>query len=241
MNIVHTASGDDKKFLQRSPPRIVKTEPAAGAVDVKTRLTEIVVTFDQDMLPGYSWMSGPAFPKTTGKPFWRGKRVCVLPVELERGRFYRVGFNSSEARFQNFTNEDAGSALPRVLWFVTEGATDAEKAKAVVPRIAATVPANGATDVDPMLSAVTVTFDRPMSSGMSWAGYSAKFPRGIAPAHWKDDRRTCVFPVQLLPAREYEIGINDDFYINFQSADGVPVAPAKLRFTTRGGKTSGGD
>lgn len=216
------------------PPRIVKTTPERGATDVSA--TEIVVVFDQDMLPGFSWMSGPAFPETTGKPVWRDKRTCALPVKLERGKFYRIGINSDDERFQNFTNEIGAPAPPRVLWFVTEGASEAEKAKAAAPRVVVTVPANDAQDVDASLAAIVVTFDKPMSAGISWTGLGKQFPSGSAPSYWKDDRRTCVFPVRLKPDCEYEIGVNDFYDIQFQSADGVPVAPMKLRFKTRSSK-----
>jgi hypothetical protein len=234
LNCAVASSGEEPaKPTAARLPQIIQTVPARGATDVPVSLTEIVVAFDTDMLPGYSWMSGPAFPETTGEPRWRDPRTCVLPVKLQRGRFYRLGLNSDDPRYQNFTNADGLPAPPVVLRFVTEGATETEKAKAIPPRLTASVPTNGAQDVDPSLTAIEVTFDKPMSRGMSWTGYGEKFPRGAAPAYWRDDRRTCVFPVTLTPDHDYELGLNDAFHLNFQSADGIPAAPVILRFKTR--------
>jgi RNA polymerase sigma-70 factor (ECF subfamily) len=232
---VLSASAADDNTVGAAPPspRVIKTFPAAGATEVSVKTTEIVAVFDQDMLPGYSWIAGPHFPQVAGDPVWRDKRTCVLPVKLERGKFYRVGLNSSDEKLQNFTNEEGSPALPHVIYFVTEGATDAEKQKVIAPRIVGALPADGAQDVDPSLDRILVTFDKPMSRGMSWTGYGTSYPQASAPAYWKDDKRTCVFPVKLQPDTRYSIGINDDWYLNFQSADGVPVEPVVIRFKTR--------
>ena len=40
------------------PPKIVKTSPQIGETDVDPELTEITVTFDQDMAEGMSWTGG---------------------------------------------------------------------------------------------------------------------------------------------------------------------------------------
>jgi RNA polymerase sigma-70 factor (ECF subfamily) len=235
LSLAATASAADDNDLETEPPppRVVNTIPASGATEVSVQTREIVVVFDQDMLPGFSWIAGPHFPKADGAPVWRDKRTCVLPVKLERGKFYRIGINSSEDKFQNFTNEHGRPAFPSVLTFVTEGATDAEKSKLVAPRVVTTVPANGAQDVEPSLAQIIVVFDQPMSRGMSWTGYGASFPQGAGVAHWKDDQRTCVFPVKLQPDTEYSIGINDAWHQNFQSVHGVPVEPLVVRFKTR--------
>ena len=55
-----------------APPQVVKTVPENNAQNVDPALSEIRVTFDQDMNPGgYSWVGGgPMFPKTRGRPRW---------------------------------------------------------------------------------------------------------------------------------------------------------------------------
>ena len=103
------------------------------------------------------------------------------------------------------------------------------------PRIVATSPAVGATEVDPALTEITVTFDRDMEGGMSWTGGGPDYPLSPqgAKAQWRD-KRTCVLPVRLQAGHHYRVGINSMSYQNFRSADGVPASPTAITFTTKG-------
>ncbi len=110
----------------------------------------------------------------------------------------------------------------------------------VWPWIAKTVPAVGASDVDPGLKEITVTFDRDMQSGMSWTGNKKTFmpliPKG-ADAQWRD-KRTCVLPVKLAKGQYYRVGINATSFLNFKSADGKAAPCAVIYFTTQGARKS---
>jgi hypothetical protein len=103
------------------------------------------------------------------------------------------------------------------------------------PRIVSTTPDVGATDVDPGLKEITITFDRDMAGGFSWTGGPPDFPP--APegqkARWIN-KRTCALPVKLEAARYYRVGINSTSFQNFKSTDGVPVRPSAIYFTTKG-------
>lgn len=123
--------------------------------------------------------------------------------------------------------------------------TDAQKAEAAdpakpvgggeAPQIVSTSPKAGATEVDPSITELTVTFDRDMRGGFSWTGGGPEFPPAPegAKAHWKD-KRTCVLPVRLEAGKFYRVGINSTSYQNFRSAEGVQAKPATLHFTTKG-------
>lgn len=103
------------------------------------------------------------------------------------------------------------------------------------PRILATTPAAGATEVDAGLGEITITFDRDMADGFSWTGGGPDFPAmadGKKP-YWRD-RRTCAFPVKLEPGRFYRVGLNSTSFKNFRGVDGVPVQPSAIYFTTQG-------
>jgi hypothetical protein len=104
------------------------------------------------------------------------------------------------------------------------------------PKIVSTTPAIGATDVDPGLKEITVTFDQDMGRGMSWTGGGPEFPDSPsgARAHWVD-KRTCALPVTLRSGHQYRVGINSPSFLNFKSAAGVAAAPAAITFSTRGG------
>jgi hypothetical protein len=93
----------------------------------------------------------------------------------------------------------------------------------------------GATDVDPGLDQISVTFDRDMSKGMSWTGGPPLFPPidETRKARWIDSR-TCVIPVKLQKATYYRVGINSQNFRNFESAQGVPAASTAICFVTQG-------
>lgn len=102
------------------------------------------------------------------------------------------------------------------------------------PRIVATSPRIGETEVNPALKEITVTFDRDMQPGFSWTGGGPENPgaEGQKP-QWRD-QRTCVLPVNLAPARFYRVGINSPSFRNFRSVDGVPASPSAIYFATQG-------
>jgi beta-lactamase regulating signal transducer with metallopeptidase domain len=103
------------------------------------------------------------------------------------------------------------------------------------PSIIATSPARGATDVDPGLKEITVTFDQDMGGGMSWTGGGPQFPPSPEgqKARWRD-KRTCVLPVKLEAGHYYRVGINSTSYRNFRSVAGVPTPTSAIYFTTKG-------
>jgi len=101
-------------------PKIVSTQPSNGATGVDPTLTEITVTFDQDMDKGFSWTGGgPEYPTSPqgAKAQWRDKRTCVLPVELQSGHHYRVGINSPS--YRNFRSTAGQSVAPSSISFTT--------------------------------------------------------------------------------------------------------------------------
>jgi hypothetical protein len=102
------------------------------------------------------------------------------------------------------------------------------------PKIVSTQPANGAKDVDPTLSEITVTFDQDMDEGFSWTGGGPEYPSSPqgAKAQWRD-KRTCVLPVALHSGHHYRVGINSPSHRNFRSTAGQSVAPSSISFTTR--------
>jgi len=214
------------------PPRIVTTIPQMNATEVDPSLSEIAVTFDQEMRGGMSWTGGPpAFPNMPegARPFWRDNKTCVLPVTLDPGKKYRVGINSPSHK--NFKNAQAIPASPTAIIFSTQGYSEGSLIK---PLIVNMTPPNGAVNVDPNTSEIRITFSVPMGGGFSWVGGGPNFPN--APpgkrVYWTPDKKTCVHPVQLKPGWEYRLGLNSRSYTNFRSAEGVPLEPVVYSFKT---------
>lgn len=213
-------------------PKVVSTQPKIGAKGIDPDAQEIRVTFDQDMKGGFSWTGGgEAAPKVTSKPKWIDKRTCVLPVALERAKFYRIGINASG--FGNFRGANGKQAELNVIYFTTEGADKKIRAKRAAPKIVSMNPPKDATDVDPGLSELTVTFKNPMGQGFSWVKTGDGFPTTTQPATWSDDRRSSTLPVELKPGTTYRLGLNSIHHNNFQTEFGVPLPPVAWEFTTK--------
>lgn len=218
-------------------PVVTQTSPKNFATDVPADLTEISVTFDRPMQKGMSWTGGPPhFPPIdrNRQPRWIDETTCVIPVKLQPGTYYRIGVNSQSHK--NFKSQSGTPTPPIVLCFVTTGADDAIKSRVKRPKVVALEPQNGADGVDPEVTRVQVTFDRPMGEAFSWTGGGDSFPevpQGQLP-QWSDDRKTCTLPVRLKPNHDYRLGINSLNFNNFQSQWGVPCQPVSYSFSTSG-------
>ncbi len=109
----------------------------------------------------------------------------------------------------------------------------APAAASAPPKIVATSPLAGATEVNPALKEITVTFDRDMGAGYSWTGSGPEYPPTPegAKVQWRN-KRTCVLPVTLESGHYYRVGINSTSYQNFSSKAGVPAMPSVIYFAT---------
>jgi RNA polymerase sigma-70 factor (ECF subfamily) len=100
-------------------PSVVATTPEDGATDVDPAIVEIVAVFSQPMKQD-SWSvvaagSGET-PELAGDPYFRDEQTCVLPVRLEPGKMYSIGFNDAESR--NFVSA-ADSTIVAELYVLT--------------------------------------------------------------------------------------------------------------------------
>jgi hypothetical protein len=212
-------------------PVLVSSDPIDGAIGVDPAKKTIQVKFSANMAGGFSWTGGPPlFPKTTGKPKWVNPRTCELPVELEPGKVYRVGINSTS--YMNFQSEDGVPVRPSVIAFVTKGGDPALANALAAPKVVSMNPDRGAKGISSALDKLVVTFDKPMGDGFSWTGGGDDYPETTGKPTWSDDHKTCTLPVKLKPDWKYQLGLNSPSFINFQSSYGVPLAPIEWKFTT---------
>ncbi len=243
-------------------PAVVKTFPAAFTNDVNPRLNRITVTFNKRMTDGnWAWVGGgDTYPETTGKPKYNSiKTTCILPVKLKPGTVYYVGINSP--KFKAFKSVDGTSAKPYVILFATKSADGkptlltkelVEKAVQVnsyqpaydpakvptefvpVPNVANTFPPAFATDVDPKLSTISVTFNEKMRDGSwAWVGGGDHYPETTGKPKYDSAKTTCTLPVKLQPGKIYRIGINSVNHKSFRSTDGRSAQPYVILFSTR--------
>ena len=240
--IYFATEGASRAVLRRlQVPQVVELRPEDGATEVDPKTSMLRVTFDMPMdTGGYSWTGGgPTFPKIPNgkKPRWsRNAKTCMLPVKLAAGTTYEVGLNSFGHK--NFASKWGVPIDPVTYSFSTAGKADARAMDPnAPPTIVQMVPENGATDVDPALRSITVTFDRPMAGGFSWTGGGENFPTipdGKRPK-WSEDKMTCTLPVKLKPNWSYQLGLNSPSHRNFASANGVALEPVVYTFQTSPG------
>lgn len=100
------------------------------------------------------------------------------------------------------------------------------------PVIVAMTPENGASDINPDLTELVVTFDRAMGGGFSWTGGGEHFPETTDKPSWSADKKTCRLPVRLKAGWSYRLGINSPSHRNFKSEQGVSVKPVVWTFAT---------
>jgi hypothetical protein len=103
-----------------TPPRVVATSPAAGAVIPPGPLT-LSVTFDQPMLEGnYSFvqMSAETYPRCEPRPtLSRDARTYSVRCTALAGRRYEIWFNRPP--YMNFKSIEGVPAQPFQLLFRT--------------------------------------------------------------------------------------------------------------------------
>lgn len=126
--------------------------------------------------------------------------------------------------------------MPKVVEFFNGYAGEYEKLVAGIPQVVSMTPANGATDVDPSLANLTITFDRPMKD-KSWSvvGDPAQTPRITGTPAYDGELKVLTVPVALEPGRTYVFWLNQGQRRGFVSKDGFPLDPLRVTFTTRKG------
>jgi hypothetical protein len=136
------------------------------------------------------------------------------------------------------TKHIIGIALAATLFAAGALAQSAKQVtvKNMPPSVVKTVPAAGATDVDPALKEVSFTFSKDMMDG-SWSACQISdetFPKpGDGKMHYLSDKRTCVMPVSLEPGKTYVIWLNRGQFMNFKDTSRNPSIPYLLVFQTK--------
>jgi len=98
-----------------------------------------------------------------------------------------------------------------------------------------TYPANGSTNVDPLLKEISVTFNKTMTDkSWSWVYANKKqFPAITGKAYYTKKLTKNHLPVKLESGKTYIIWINSKKFLNFKDKSGKPAKPFKLTFTTK--------
>lgn len=118
----------------------------------------------------------------------------------------------------------AGLAAAAALIAGAAQAADGPKVMATSPAVGATVPAS--------TSAISVTYDRPMLPGWSFAGDPAQIPEIVGQPSLSADGRTISVAVRMKPGASYVVWLNSERYKNFKDTTGQAAEPYRLTFST---------
>jgi len=103
------------------------------------------------------------------------------------------------------------------------------------PVVVETTPRAGATDVDPGLTEIRVTFSKNMMTEEMWSVVKISddtFPELSGEVHYVDPR-TFIIPVALEPGTTYAMWLNYKQNDAFRDANGNPSIPYFMVFETR--------
>jgi len=138
-------------------------------------------------------------------------------------------YESDRERYPTFD-----AFMPKVIQFFDKYAGQYEDLMARAPKVVAMSPANGATDVDPNLKEIKVTFDRPMMD-KCWAvvGGGPHFPEIVGELSYDQACKVLTIPVRLKPGWSYQFWLNRGKFSSFQSQEGIPLESVAVTFETR--------
>ena len=103
-------------------PRVIDTFPPNGAQDVDPTITEISVTFNEEMdNSSWSWAyrDPTRIPEMPGDPYYTDQnKRNILPVKLEPNKEYVLWINTE--KFNYFKDKNGNSAAPYEFKFKTK-------------------------------------------------------------------------------------------------------------------------
>lgn len=213
--------------LSRFPPAVLQTVPATGSILVDPLTTRVEVTFSRAMnQDSWSWVSvDDTFPDTDGASFVDADTAQLNIVGLQPDRVYQLWVNSPSGTYVGFMDRDGLSAVAYPIVFAT--GSDPALLNGTPAAVIASDPPPGATDVDPALTRLQVSFSRDMDE--AYLGWEMETPRTfpVLLERGFSDPRTAWVDVALEPATTYALWAE-----GFVGADGAPAAPWLMTFRT---------
>jgi hypothetical protein len=102
------------------------------------------------------------------------------------------------------------------------------------PHVVVFDPPDGATDVDPSRTTLSVTFDRPMDpQGWAWVIEGPETAPDLGEARFDAGGTTNTVAAHLEPGRNYVVWINSERFDHFRDRAGTPATPVRWTFSTR--------
>jgi len=228
------------------PPQVISTNPPNGVVGVRPDLDAVYIIFDKPM----NWpnvtpenkcvtisknIRGGALVQWEDNIFhlYRGDPETDLPFGTE----VRLTLNPPGSAEDCFRDTEGNRLSTYVLTFAVRQNPDDPP---IEPRVVATDPPNGSTGVDPNISSVSITFDKPMAETSSHLGWLL-LSHGWGPStrSWSDDKKTFTYTrndagTPLYAGTTSVFVLNPDLYTRFQDTEGNALGETSYSFTVQG-------
>ena len=232
--------------LDAAPPQVISTNPPNGAVGVRPDLDAVYIIFDKPM----SWPNatpenkcatisknvvGSALVQWENNIFhlYRAKPETDLPF----GTQVRLTLNPPGSAKDCFRDTE-GNRLPTyTLNFTIKQNPDDPP---IEPQVVATTPPNGGTGVDPDISSVSITFDKPMAETSPLLGWLLlSYGWGPSTSGWSGDKKTFTYTrdnagTPLSAGTTPVFVLNPDLYTRFQDTEGNALSEHSYSFTIQG-------
>jgi len=128
-----------------------------------------------------------------------------------------------------------GLLIAVAVWWFPVSVCLAQAAPNLPPHVIDSNPKPFATNVDPNLKEIAVTFDRPMAATAGFTGlrFLGLYPAGRdAQPHWDATGTVCTLPVNLEPDVTYALALNTSRNRGFTDQAGVPAVGTAWIFAT---------
>ena len=242
---IHSLMGILAANAVAEPPKVFSTNPPNGAIGVRPDFRSVYIIFDKPMvwpilIPDNKCIS---FSKNVGDGAvvqW-GENIFHLErssrADLPFGTVIRLTLNPPGAASDCFRDTE-GNRLPTYsLTFTIRQNPDDPP---IEPQVVATNPPDGATGVNPNISSISITFDKPMADTSPLLGpliYS--YGWGPSSWSWSADQRTFTFTREnagdpLPSGRTNVFVLNPLLYSRFQDTQGNVLNEFSYSFTIEG-------
>jgi hypothetical protein len=218
------------------PLKLVSTSPQFWARNVATNQKTITLTFDQRLrstLTDWIGLDVLSPPSDLQTKYSTDHMSCSIDVHLEPGHVYVCGLNERGLSGVGFQNEKGFALPPTYLVFQTAGTPTVENTP---PHVAKTIPANGATALDPTkVRSVAVIFDVPMNikkHGVHLFEDNQPVDISHVPFQYSADGKTFTLNYDFKPSKTYTVELNSLHDIGFARTTRVPLWPVQFTFST---------
>ncbi len=219
------------------PLKLTSSSPQFWATNVDPKAQKTIsLTFDQRLRGkltdwiGLDVLSPPSDLQTTFSP---DHASCSIPVHLDPGHVYICGLNERGLPGVGFQNEKGFTLPSTYLVFQTAGTPAPDDTP---PHVAKTMPANGATALDPTrLKSIAINFDAPMNAKKHGLHlFEDKQPVDISRSafQYSADGKTFTLACDFKPSKTYTAELNNLHDIGFSRTSRVPLWPVQFTFST---------